>query len=112
MAEREPPEVTNDIENHRLILVRDGLEAELDYERRGTQLILVHTEAPNELRGTGVGGRLVEAAVRWADRDELVIVPWCPYARRWLQEHEAISSKVRIDWDTPRGSAAPAPIEK
>ena len=50
----------------------------------------------------GVGGRLVEAALAKARTDKLTIVPWCPYARRWLQEHPDEARKVTIDWETPR----------
>jgi predicted GNAT family acetyltransferase len=101
-----PAEVVNDVDNHRLVLVQGGLESELIYERRGPRLILVHTEVSKELSGRGIGGSLVEAAVRWAERDGLVIVPWCPYARHWLQENIAVSSKIQIDWDTPRESTS------
>ncbi len=104
MTEPLPAHVVNDVDHHRFVLVREGLDSELIYERRGRQLILVHTEVPKELSGHGIGGSLVEAAVRWAERDGLEIVPWCPYARHWLQEHNAVSSKVHIDWDTPRES--------
>ena len=104
MAEDDVTEVVNETQNHRLVLARDGHEGELIYERRGNQLILVHTEVPKELAGKGVGALLVEAAVMWAERDGLVIVPWCPYAWRWLQEHEAVASKVQIDWDAPSES--------
>jgi hypothetical protein len=109
MPEDDVTEVVNETENHRLVLARDGHEGELIYERRGKQLVLVHTEVPEELRGKGVGGLLVEAAVTWAERDGLVIVPWCPYARQWLPKHEAVASKVQIDWDTPRETSSTYP---
>lgn len=80
MTENENTEVVNETENYRLVLARDGHEGELIYERRGDQLIVVHTEVPAELSEKGVGGLLVGAAARWAERDGLVIVPWCPYA--------------------------------
>ena len=104
MAGDEYAQVVNETKNHRLVLARDGHQAELIYQLRGSQLILVHTEVPKELGGKGIGGLLVESAVMWAERDGLVIVPWCPYARRWLQQHEDVASKVHIDWDTPRES--------
>jgi uncharacterized protein len=102
MTETDNTEVVNDTERHRLVLARDGHEGELIYERRSNQLILVHTEVPKELEGKRVGSLLVKAAGTWAEKDALVIVPWCPYARRWLQQHEDVASRVEIDWDTPR----------
>jgi uncharacterized protein len=111
MTELNSSEVVNEIESGRLVLVRNGLESELVYQCRNRQLILVHTGVPEGLRGNGLGSGLIEAAVGWAERDGLVVVPWCPFARRWLQEHGVVSSRVQIDWET-RPELAPAGAEE
>lgn len=60
----------------------DGHTAVLTYSRVGrTQIIIDHTGVPDPLRGTGVGSRLVERAVRDAQRDGLGIIPLCPFAK-------------------------------
>ena len=46
----------------------------------------------------GVGGRLVTAAVDRAAREGLTIVPFCPFARGWLQRHPEVAGRVTIDW--------------
>ena len=102
MAEHYDAEVVNETYNSRLVLVRGEHEGELVYRRHGHELILVHTGVDEDLRGEGVGGLLVKAAVMWAQRDDLIIVPWCPFARRWLQKHDTVAAKVQIDWSTPR----------
>jgi predicted GNAT family acetyltransferase len=56
---------------------------------------------PEEFRGQGVGGQLVEAALSRARADGLTIVPWCPYARRWLKEHPDRIGDVVVDFKTP-----------
>jgi hypothetical protein len=28
------------------------------------------------------------------------LVPWCPFARRWLKEHPEAAEGVSIDWET------------
>ncbi|HTU37656.1 MAG TPA: GNAT family N-acetyltransferase [Acidimicrobiales bacterium] len=78
--------------------------AELEYQLSGDRLILVHTEVPDAWEGHGVGGQLVRAAIERAAANELTLVPWCPFARRWLGEHkgEVDAAGVSIDWDTPR----------
>ena len=58
-----------------------------------------HRESPGPRRpGQGRGQRLT-------------VVPWCPYARRWLQEHPDEAAAVKIDWEThptsPRGRVRP-----
>ena len=65
-----------------------GGEAVLGYDdsRRGL-LDLQHTVVPEEAQGRGVGGQLVEAAVRHARSHGLRIVPTCPFVKHWMQEH-------------------------
>ena len=74
-----------------------GRLAELIYHRRGDRLALIHTEVPEELEGEGIGGRLVTAAVDRAAREGLTIVPFCPFARSWLQRHPDVAGRVTID---------------
>lgn len=83
----------------RFVLESDGHEAELTYRVVDDQLRLLHTGVPEELGGRGIGGRLVRAAVERAGTDSLVIVPWCPFTRSWIEKHPDEVSEVRIDWD-------------
>ncbi len=75
-----------------------GYLAELRYHRSGKRLVLIHTEVPEELEGRGYGGRLVVAAVDRAAREGLTIVPYCPFARGWLERHADVADRVAIDW--------------
>ena len=55
-------------------------EAELTFTRRGPDRISAdHTGAPEELRGTGAAGALVEAMVADARKEGFRIVPLCSY---------------------------------
>ena len=72
--------------------------AELIYHRSGNRLVLIHTEVPEELERHGLGGRLVTAAVDRAVREGLTIVPFCPFARDWLERHPDVAGRVTIDW--------------
>jgi predicted GNAT family acetyltransferase len=93
-------EVRNDTAGSRFVIVVDGIEAELVYRQHGQRIILIHTGVPDALEGHGIGGRLVRAALAHARAEQLTIVPWCPFARRWLREHAAEAEGVSIDWDT------------
>ena len=75
-------------------------DAELVYHRNGSRLVLVHTEVPDALGGQGIGGRLVRAALDMAAREGLTVVPWCPFARHWLEEHPDEAARVTVDWDS------------
>jgi predicted GNAT family acetyltransferase len=88
----------------------DDIDAELVYELDDDdRIILIHTEVDPSLKGRGVGGQLVMAAVDRARAERLTIVPWCPYARHWLREHPDVARPVRIDWETPPPSSDEGP---
>jgi uncharacterized protein len=86
----------------RFVIREGGAEAELIYLVKGDQMVLVHTEVPEEWGGRGIGARLVRAALARAAADHLTVVPWCPFARRWLGDHPDEAAAVTIDWDSPR----------
>ena len=82
----------------------EGATAKLVYEVDGDRLYLLHTEVPDESRGQGVGGQLVEQALAKARAEKLTIVPWCPYSRKWLKEHPDRIGDVAVDYkEAPRG---------
>lgn len=63
--------------------------AELTYYREGVRKIVIdHTEVSDELKGKGVGKALVNAAVRFAQNNNLLIKPVCPFAKKVLESSE------------------------
>jgi predicted GNAT family acetyltransferase len=106
--------VVDDQANHRFVHLRAGtdtdIDAELVYELRDDRLVLIHTEVDPSLQGHGVGGQLVMAAIDRAASEGLTIVPWCPYARRWLREHPDATRTVTIDWHTAPPSRNEGPL--
>lgn len=95
------PGIRDDREGGRFILEQHGRVAELVYDTEPGRIILVHTEVPDELSGEGIGGDLVSAAVDRARDEDLQVVPWCPFARRWLEKHTEVADTVTIDWSPP-----------
>ncbi len=93
--------VTEDRAHDEFSVTVDGATARLQYALDGERLLLLHTEVPEAFRGQGVGGRLVEAAVDKARTGGLTIVPWCPYARRWLKDHPERIGGVIVDYKAP-----------
>lgn len=91
--------------SNRFVLERGGATAELVYDTEPARLVLLHTEVPDSLAGHGIGGRLVRAAVKRARAEQLVVVPWCAFARQWLLDHADAAAGVRIDWTTPPPSS-------
>jgi predicted GNAT family acetyltransferase len=91
--------VLDDLPHNRFLFAQDGQEAELIYRVNGNRLVLIHTEVPEFFRGQGIGSQLVQAAVDRASKSGETVVPVCPYARKWLQEHPDVASAVTVDWD-------------
>ena len=97
----EADRVIDNQDEPRFEVTLDGTLAELVYRRRADRLVLVHTEVPKALGGRGIGGLLVRAAVDRAAREGLTIVPLCPFARSWLEQHPEVASGVSVDWGPP-----------
>lgn len=54
----------------------------MTYSKAGADRIIIdHTEVEDDLRGQGAGQQLVEAAVDFARRHKISIIPLCPFAR-------------------------------
>jgi predicted GNAT family acetyltransferase len=91
--------VRHDSAGKRFVVESEGHLAQLIYQKEPGRLILVHTEVPEELGGRGIAGQLVRTAVASAASEQRTIVPWCPYARRWLQDHQDVAGSVTVDWE-------------
>lgn len=56
--------------------------AEMTYSKAGEKLVIIdHTEVSDALRGKGAGKQLVGAAVEFARKRNLKILPLCPFAK-------------------------------
>lgn len=64
------------------VWVQDGKRlAEMSYTTAGTRVIIDHTQVDEVLRGKKVGEQLVRAAVEWARKENVKLLPLCPFAR-------------------------------
>jgi predicted GNAT family acetyltransferase len=87
MADGETGEITLNAEEERWQVSRGADEAFLSYSRHGDLLYLTHTEVPSAFRGEGLGVKLVRAAMDYARDEKLTVVPFCPFARAYLERH-------------------------
>jgi predicted GNAT family acetyltransferase len=63
--------------------------AEMTYFREGQRKIVVdHTEVDKSLRGKGVAKKLVETAVKFARKNNLLIKPVCQFTKKVLESSE------------------------
>lgn len=56
--------------------------AEMTFSKAGeSRIIIDHTQVSDALRGTGAGLKLVAAGVEFARKNNLKIIPLCPFAK-------------------------------
>jgi len=58
-----------------------------EYVRRDGELVMTHTFVPPALRGRGIAERIVRAALEYAQREGLRIVPACSYVAAYIRRH-------------------------
>ena len=73
---------------------RLGLAA---YERRGTQVVFTHTEVDSDAEHSGLGGRLVRAALDDVRGAGGTVVPACSFVRGWIERHPEYRDLVDAD---------------
>ncbi len=86
-----PVAVNHDPAQQRFTIVVDGVEAELDYQLRGDQLVIAHTGVPEAIGGRGIASDLVRAAFEYAREAGLKVRPACSYAAAWAERHPEYS---------------------
>lgn len=81
-------EIIHDVEKQKFYVIVDDIESHLEYAKKDNVLILNHTYVPNVLRGKGIAGKIVKAALTYAQDNNLKIIPRCSYAADYMQRHK------------------------
>jgi predicted GNAT family acetyltransferase len=79
--------VRDNAERQRFEAVVDGHVASLAYERRPDEIVFLHTEVPEALRGRGIANQLAKAGLEAARAAHLRFVVYCPFVRAYLDKH-------------------------
>jgi len=81
-------QVDHDIHTHRFLAPTPSGTAVLKYREKGSGILeLYSTFVPEQDRGHGIAGRLVEAVLGYAREEGRRVIPTCPYIAHWLREH-------------------------
>lgn len=78
--------VKND-EKQRFELENNGYIAFIDFEEKEHFIALVHTEAPEELQGTGTAAALVEKTLQYIEKSGKKVMPFCPFVLAFIKKH-------------------------
>jgi uncharacterized protein len=82
-------EVRDDREGERYVIEVGGEPAGFaQYRDRGRAIAFVHTEIDDRYEGRGLGGRLVSAALDDVRSRGLAVLPFCPFVRGYIHQHQ------------------------
>lgn len=63
--------------------------AEMTFVRSSDKILIIdHTHIAEELNGQGVGKLLLKELVDWARKEEVKIIPLCPYAKAQMEKNK------------------------
>jgi predicted GNAT family acetyltransferase len=65
----------------------DGYRSKLDYMREGKNFVITHVGVYPEHRGQGVAGKIVDAGLKYAQQNELRVIPMCSYAAAYIRRN-------------------------
>jgi predicted GNAT family acetyltransferase len=65
----------------------DGYVPIIEYIKAKDKIFLTHTEVPKDLEGKGIGSKLVKAVLEDVERQELTLVPLCPFVAAYIKRH-------------------------
>ena len=87
--------VSHDPARGRFEIRTDAGTALLAYERQGDVLEMTHTEVPDAAEGQGYGASLAEAALDFARREGMQVIPSCPFVAAYIERHRGYADLVR-----------------
>lgn len=73
--------------NNRFELLSDGYTTFIEYKERNKKIWLIHTEAPEELKGKGSATAIVEKTLAYLEENGYKAVVLCPFIAAYLQRH-------------------------
>ena len=71
----------------RLEATVEGQTGYAEYQLAPGRITFTHTRVPENLRGRGIGTRLIEAGLALARERGLEVLPVCPFFRAYLRAH-------------------------
>lgn len=81
------PVIHNAAEKRFEIALPDGQLALVEYMRFTHAIAYTHTEVPPAYEGQGLANRLAEAALHYAQAENLKVNPLCPFIKLYVSKH-------------------------
>jgi predicted GNAT family acetyltransferase/tellurite resistance protein len=79
--------VVNNVEVPRFEAQVEGYIAVIDYYMYENKIVFTHTGVPEAIAGHGVGSKMARTALDHAKKEELKVVPICPFVAAFIDRH-------------------------
>ena len=90
-----PIEIRHVPQKSRFETTVEGALGVAEYRLEDGAMLLTHTEVAPRLRGRGIAGQLVQAALDHAQVRGLAVRPICAYARRYVERRDGTADAER-----------------
>ena len=91
------------------IIVDEEMAGYTEYRTGPGVRSFMHTIIDEKFRGQGLASTLVKQALDETRSEGLLVEPYCPYTRRYIDKHpeylDLVSDDRREDFDLPRRSS-------
>lgn len=87
-------DVKNDLTSNRFFLEIEGDEVYLMYDESKNVIDLYSTYTPPQLRGKGLAGKVVKAALEYAKGKNLKVIPSCWYVKKFIEDNPEYQSLI------------------
>lgn len=72
---------------HQFELKIDGFTALIAYKERSKKIWLIHTEAPEALKGKGAATAIIEKTLQYLEDNGYKLIPLCVFVVAYLKRH-------------------------
>lgn len=79
--------VTDNKKERRFEVKDEGSTAFLQYEMKGSNIALLHTEVPEDIGGKGVADALASSAFEYAKENTMKVISYCAFIDAYVKRH-------------------------
>jgi predicted GNAT family acetyltransferase len=76
----------------------EGMLALAAYKLAPDMIIFTHTEVPKPLSGHGIADKIVHTALEYARKEQLAVVPFCPFVAAYIRRHTGYKGLVHSEY--------------
>jgi uncharacterized protein len=84
-------DITHNTAEQRFEITVDGHLCVADYRLQDGEMWMTHTAVSPALRGSGIAGALVQAALNWAAGKGIKVRPMCSYVTHYFAQHPEVA---------------------